>query len=133
MTMMKRMLFSLLFILIGIGLIIGNMTHQLDSFWSGLGGGFLVIGLFQCMREIRYRISDDYREKIETEKNDERNRHIYGLAWSWAAMSYLVLSAISIIVLKILGIEELILGLSVSIGFLVLLFLVSYIYLKKKY
>ena len=133
MSMMKRMLFSFFCIIVGIGLIIGNVTHQLDSFWSGLGGGFLLIGLFQFIREIRYRISDDYREKIETEKNDERNRHIYSLAWSWAAVSYVALSAISIIVLKIIGIEELILGLSVSIGFLVLLFLVSYIYLKKKY
>ena len=133
MNIIKQLGFSLLWIIIGIILIICNLTDTLDAFWGGLGGGFLMVGLLQMIRQIRFRFSDSYREKIETEQNDERNRHLIATAWASAACSYLFIAAIALIVFKIIGHDELIMGISLSIGLLVLLFIVMYIYLKKKY
>ena len=73
----RRIFVSLFWILLGITLNLCSLSGIIrDDFWSAMGVSFLLIGVLQVIREIRYRSNEEYREKFDTEAKDERNRFI---------------------------------------------------------
>ena len=93
----------ILYILVGITLIVLGFTGILDSFWSGMGSGLLVVSALQIIRLVRLYKNSDYREKVETEVSDERNRFLRNKAWAWAGYLFVLTAAVASIVLRILG------------------------------
>ena len=58
----RRMVLSIFWVLLGAALFICGTLEIVDSYWSGMGGGFLGVGIVQLIRHIRYRKNEEYRE-----------------------------------------------------------------------
>jgi len=129
----KNIFISIFWVVLGVVLTVLNFIHDFDSYWSGLGTAFIVVGGIQLARQMKYRKNPEYRERVDTANSDERNRFIAGKAWAWAGYIYVMAGFIVIIVLQIAGLKEL----SQTIGFtvcaLLILYWVCYLYLSKKY
>lgn len=129
----KRMILSIFWILIGTVLLGCSFAGLTDAYWSGMGGGLFAAGILQLARHIRYRTDREYRESVDVEANDERNRYISNKAWAWAGYCYVLIAAVSVIVLKISGYEELVPIASGSVCLIVVLYWISFLCLRRKY
>ena len=115
-------------ILIGLG-----FAGIVDEFWNGMGFGLFIVGVLRLLQQYRLNKNDKYREKMETEINDERNNFIRNKAWAWAGYLFVLSLAIIVIVLKVLGQDLLASTLSYTMCFFLVLFWICYFILKKKY
>lgn len=129
----KGYLVSVVYIILGIGLIGLGFAGMVDEFWNGMGSALLVIGLIQLIRRYRLDKNEAYREKIEIETNDERNKFLRNKAWAWAGYLFVMIMAVASIVLRIMGQNELSIAVSGTVCLMLVLFWGSYIYLKRKY
>ena len=129
----RRMYLSLFWLLLGTVLVVCGMTEVIDSYWCGMGGGFAGVGIAQLIRHIRYRKNDDYREKVDVETNDERNRFLAGKAWAWAGYLFVLVSGVATIALKVMGQDQWSLAASYALCLLLVLYWGSYLVLKRKY
>lgn len=130
---MKKIIFSGMWILIGVVLIGLSFAGITDEFWNGMGSGLFVIGVVRLIRYWRINSNEEYREKLKVEESDERNHFIRGKAWASAGYIYVLIAAVSCIVLKIMGQDVLSLAASYSVCLILFLFWISYFIFKKKY
>lgn len=133
MKIQKRMIAAVVEILIGLALIVANLVNLVDSFWSGMGGALLLMGVLQLIRCIRYQRNDDYRENVNVSNNDERNRYLAMKAWSWAGYFFVLIAAVATIALRILGLNDYSMLASSCVCLIILLYWISYLILRKKY
>ena len=131
--MKKRLMASILEIIIGFALVAASMFGVVDEFWSGMGTASLIIGILFLFRAIKYKTNDDYKEKYDIEINDERNKYLSMKAWSWAGYLFVMIAACGTIVLKLAGREDLMMITSGSVCLVMVLYWISYMVLKKKY
>ena len=129
----RRMVLSIFWVLLGAALFICSALGMVDSYWSGMGGGFLVVGIIQLIRHIRYRKNEDYREKVDVANSDERNRFLTGKAWAWAGYLFVLISGVATIALKVAGQDVWSLACSYALCLLLVLYWGSYLVLKRKY
>ena len=129
----KRLVTYVIYILLGAALMAGGVIGALDEYWSGMGSGLIFVAILQLIREFRLWKNEAYREKFEIAQTDERNRFIRNKAWAWAGYLFIIVAAISSIVLKIAGQEQLSVAAGYGVGLLVLLYWGSYMVLAKKY
>ncbi len=129
----KRFIASIVEIMIGVILIGCSMFGIVDEYWSGMGAAMLAVGVVFLIRQIKYKTNEEYREKYDVERSDERNRYISGKAWAWAGYLFVMIAAFASIMLKLAGREELMLMASGSVCLIVILYWISYVVLKKKY
>ena len=129
----RRMYLSLFWILVGAALFVCGAMEWIDSYWSGMGGGFLAVGILQLIRHIRYRKNEDYREKVDVASSDERNRFLTGKAWAWAGYLFVLVSGVATIALKVMGLDQWNLAASYALCLLLVLYWGSYLVLKRKY
>ena len=129
----RRMYLSLFWILLGAALFVCSAMGWIDNYWSGMGGGFLGVGLVQTVRHVRYRKNEDYREKVDVANNDERNRFLAGKAWAWAGYLFVLVSGVAAIALKVMGQDQWSLAASYALCLLLVLYCGSYLVLKRKY
>ena len=122
----RRIIVSILWVLLGLGLIIAARIAEIDAFWSGMGSAFIVVGALQIFRWIKYARDPEYREQTDVNAKDERNRYLAGRAWGWAGYLFVLISALSCIVLRIAGQELLCFAASWNAQD-------SYLILKRKY
>ena len=97
---MKNIVINILWMIIGIGLTVLSIFEKTDSFWSGVGASFLVVGVVNLLRMYRINKNDAYKEKIELELNDERNRFLKSKAWAWAGYVFCIIAAVMSFVFK---------------------------------
>ena len=129
----KKIFISIFWVVLGAVLLFLNFNYTLDSYWSGLGTAFIVIGALQIFRQVKYRTNEQYRENVDTRNSDERNRFINGKAWAWAGYLYVLIAAVAIIVLQILGLKEVSQIISFTVCALLNLYWVSHMFLSRKY
>ena len=129
----KRMISNIVEIVIGVALVACSYAGLVDEFWSGMGGGLLVVGILQMARSIRYNSNEEYREKIDVSNSDERNRYIAAKSWSYAGYVYVFIAAIGAIVFRILEQEALSLLCSFSVCVIIVIYWISYGILQKRY
>ena len=129
----RRMILSIVWIVLGASLLGANLTGLLGDYWGGLGGGLLGVGVVQTIRNIRYLRSPEYREKVDTTNSDERNRFLAGRAWAWAGYLYVLTAAIATIVLQIIGKQALAVAAGFSVCIIMVFYWLSYLYLPKTY
>ena len=130
----RRIFVSLFWILLGIVLNICSLSGLIrDEFWSAMGVSFLLIGVLQVIREIRYHSNEEYREKFDTEAKDERNRFIANKAWAWTGYLFVLIAACGTLIFKLLDREDLMMLCSGAVCLMILLYWVCYMFLKKKY
>lgn len=128
-----RFYLSVFWILLGAVLCICNGLGRIEDYWSSMGFAFIVVGILQVIRNIRYRTNEEYREKFDTESKDERNRFIANKAWAWAGYLFVMIAAVGSIVFKLLGREDLMMLSSGSVCLMILLYWGSWMVLKRKY
>lgn len=129
----KRFIASILEIVMGSILMVCSMFGIVDEYWSGMGFALLIVGVVFLLRQFKYKTNEEYREKYDVERSDERNRYLSGKAWAWAGYLFVMIAAVGSIMLKMAGREELMLMASGSVCLIMALYWISYIILKKKY
>lgn len=129
----RRIIVSIVWVLLGAVLSGCGMAGLVDEFWSGMGTTLLIIGILQLVRQVRYRSSGEYREKVDTRQGDERNRFIANKAWAWAGYYFVLIASVGTIVFKLAGREDLMMISSYSVCLLLLLYYGCWLYLKRKY
>ena len=90
-----------MWIIIGTILIGLSFAGVVDSFGNGMGSGLLVVGILHLLRLHRFQKNEAYREKMEIEISDERNRFLRNKAWAWAGYLFVILAGVSCIIFKI--------------------------------
>ena len=129
----RRILVSIIWLILGIVLSGLSIAGVIDAFWGGMGSAFLLVGILQMVRFIRLRKDPEYREKKEVEATDERNRFIRNKAWAWAGYLFVLIAAVASIGLKLAGQELLSKAAGLAVCLIVLLYWGSYLLLRKKY
>ena len=133
MSIDRRIIPSILYIVLGLVFLSLSLTGTLDAFWSGMGGALIAMGVIRTVRIIRVCKDAAYREKAEIEAKDERNQFLQNKAWAWAAYLFVLITAVSTIALKLLGQDLLSIAAGSAICLLFILYWLCYLVLKKKY
>ena len=129
----KKVIFSIFYIVLGTVLLGLGIFDIVDSFWSGMGGALVAVGIIQTVRQVKYRKNEEYREKVETEIHDERNKFISGRAWAWSGYSFVMLNSIGTIIFRVFGKEELSQLCAFSVCIILVIYWICYLVLRKKY
>lgn len=129
----KRLIANITEIVVGVILAVCGAVGILDSYWSGMGTALIVVGGLMMIRQVRYSTNAAYKESVDVEIQDERNKFLRIKAWSWAGYFSVLIGAVASIVLKILGQDQLSQFTGFSVCLLMVLYWVSYLILKKKY
>lgn len=129
----KKFISSIIEIVLGVALLICGNLQVIDTFWTGMGIALIFVGGLYLTRQIRYKTDVSYKEKVETETKDERNRFLSMKAWSWTGYLLVLIYGIATIVLKIAGYDELMFFCSYSVCLIILIYWITYFILKKKY
>lgn len=129
----KRWITSIVYIALGAVLLGCGIAEIVDEFWSGMGGGLLGVGIVRMIQMIRYQKNETYKEAVDTARSDERNRFIANKAWAWAGYWYVLIGAVGTLVFRLVGMEELSVFCGSSICLILVLYWVSYLWLRKKY
>lgn len=129
----RRIVACIIYIILGVALMVLGMLEVVDSFWSGMGGALIAVGVVRMINILRYHNDESYRENMEIEMKDERNHFIRNKAWAWAGYLFVLITAIFTIVLKLLGQDLLSIAAGFAVSILVLLYWICYLVLKKKY
>lgn len=129
----KYLVTYIIYLAIGAVLIGLGFAGIVDEFWSGMGSALLIVGALRLLRIYRMRNNSTYRERVETEATDERNRFIRNKAWAWSAYIYMLTAAAATIILRVMGLDMWSLAASYSVCFMLVVFWISYWTLRKKY
>ena len=98
-----------------------------------MGSALCVVGIINLLRTYRLNKNQAYREKVEIELSDERNRFIRNKAWAFAGYIFTIITSIASIILKIIGQDLLSIVAGFSTLLLIVIFWLSYLYLREKY
>ena len=97
-------------------------------------GGFLIaIGGLQVRNQLRYRTDPDFRKKTDVEAADERNRYLRMKAWSWTGYIFVVGAGVLVICLQLIGKKDASVLLSYCVCAELMIYLVSYWILGRRY
>lgn len=130
----KKLALSIFWVVAGVALVALSVTKVLnDSLYAGMGGALAAVGALQVMRNLRYRSDPVYREKIDTEVNDERNQFLSMKSKSWAFVIAVMVECVGVIVAMLLGHQTVQLVLAYSVCLIVGAYWISYMILARKY
>ena len=128
-----RMIASVLELIIGITLLVLSFMNVVDEFWSGMGLALTIIGAIFLLRNVKYQTNEKYREEIDLQSNDERNKYLSLKARGWAGYLFVIISAVGTIIFKIIGKDDLMMLCSGGLCLIMLIYYISYMILRKKY
>ena len=129
----RRIVSYLLLLALGAVLIFLGAMETIDEFWSGMGGGLIVVSALRLIQIYRLRKNPAYQEQWDIEVNDERNRFLRAKAWSWAGYLFILISAFATIVLRVMGQVLLSTAASWAVCLMLVLYWGAYMILRKKY
>ena len=130
----KKLALSIFWIVLGAVLLGLSVRGVLDSdVYSGMGGALMAVGALQIARNLKYRNDPAYKEKIDTEANDERNRFLRMKSWAWAGYTVVLVEGIGSVVAMAMGERTVQLVLAYSVCLLITACWVSYLILSRKY
>lgn len=129
----KRLIANIVEIAIGIILSVLGYMGMIDEYWTGMGTALIVVGIIFMVRQIRYQTNAEYKDSVDVEVNDERNRYLRLKAWAWAGYMLVLICAFASIIFKLLGNDQLSVMSGGCVCLLIVLYWGSYIVLKKKY
>lgn len=129
----RRLIASISEIVIGAALWAASLFAELDSYWSGAGSALIGVGAIFLWREIKYRRNPEYKEQVDTETNDERNKYLGMKTWSWTGYATVMILAVSSIGCRIAGYGDISTLLGGIVCLMMVLYWLIYVYLSKKY
>ena len=129
----KPLYLSIFWVVLGAVLVVCHLGRLIEDYWFSMGIVFIVVGVLQIIRHIRYKTDSEYRENRDIATGDERNKFIANKAWAWAGYLYVMVAAVGTIVCKLLGREDLMMFCSGSVCLIMVLYWLSWLRLKRKY
>ena len=129
----KPISLSIFWVVLGAVLVVCHLTKLIEDYWFSMGIAFIIVGILQIIRHIRYKTDSEYRENRDVATHDERNKFIANKAWAWAGYFYVIIAAVGSIVCKVLGREDLMMFCSYSVCFIMVLYWLSWLWLRRKY
>lgn len=130
----KKLLLSIFWMILGAVLLGLSIAEVLDSsMYAGMGGALIAVGALQVARNLRYRKDPEYREKIDTEANDERNSFLRMKSWSWTGYIVVLAEGFGSVAAMVLGKRELQLTLAYSVWLILVVYWISFFIISKKY
>ena len=129
----KRIILSIFWIVLGVALNVACFAGNIDNYWSGMGSGLIGVGVIQLIRNIKYKTNAEYKETVDTELNDERNKYIANKAWAWAGYLFVLIAGIGTVAFRIAGHNDLSMMCAYSVCLILVLYWISYVLLRKKY
>lgn len=129
----RRMIISIFWIVLGVALNVLCFMNLLDDFWQGFGVGLILVGVVQLVRYIRYRTNDDYKEKVDIEVNDERNKFLSNKSWAWTGYITVIGLALGTVAFRIMGQDELCSLCATIIALMAVVHLITYAVLRSRY
>ena len=133
MSMNKREISNVAEIVIGLVLTLCGHFGVIDEYWSGMGTALVFIGFIMLLRQRRYKTNEEYKEKVDIEINDERNKYLRVKAWAWAGYLFVLLGAAGSIIFRILGNTAYSVFYGLAVCLLMIIYWISYLLLKRKY
>ncbi|MCR5353904.1 MAG: hypothetical protein K6D98_06330 [Clostridiales bacterium] len=129
----KRMIYYGVLTVCGIALVVISVLGITDEFWAGFGGGIAAVGALRLFLGYKYRKDEEYAKKVDVEQKDERTLFLSGKAKSFAYYLSIVGIAVTSLVLRFAGMTEAAqLCAYIMCGMLVI-YLVAYVILSRKY
>ncbi|MBO5339695.1 MAG: hypothetical protein J6A62_01690 [Oscillospiraceae bacterium] len=131
--MSKRIYVSIFWVVLGGVLAALGLAGRIEGFWGSMGVALVIIGLLRIVLFIRYQRDEEYREAVDVQNGDERNRFLANKAWAWAGYWLVFLCGVGTIVFKLLGREDLMMFSSGIVCLMLVLYWACYTVLKRKY
>ena len=128
----RRIVVNLLIMLLGIALIVMSLFGVVDNTLSAFGIGFLVVGTANFIRGIKYRTNPEYKQKVDTANNDERNRYISMKAWAVSGYISVIAAAVTAITFAVMSKREYMQLCAYFVCVVLLVYIVSYYIISKK-
>lgn len=129
----KRIYMSVFWVVLGGVLVALELTGRIEEYWGSMGFAMMVVGLIQIVRFARYQRDAEYREAVDVQNNDERNRFLANKAWAWAGYWVVIICAVGTIVFKLMEREDLMMFSSGVVCLMLVLYWICYMVLKRKY
>ena len=130
----RKLILSIFWMILGAVLLGLSIAGVLDSsMYAGMGGALIAVGALQTSRNLRYRKDPEYREKIDTEANDERNSFLRMKSWSWTGYVVVLVEGFGSVAAMVLGKRELQLTLAYSVWLILVVYWISFFIISKKY
>lgn len=129
----KRLIANIVEIAIGVILSLLGYMGMIDEYWTGMGTALIVVGIIFMIRQIRYQTNAEYKDSVDVEVNDERNRYLRLKAWAWAGYMLVLICAFASIIFKVFGNDQLSMMSGGCVCLLIVLYWGSYLILRKKY
>jgi predicted histidine transporter YuiF (NhaC family) len=98
-----------------------------------MGGALIGVGAMYLVQNIRYQKSADYRENVNTQRNDERNQFLHMKAWQMVGSWFVIIAAVATFVFKFAGKEDLMMLCSGAVGLMTFMYWIFFLYLRKKF
>lgn len=133
MNVKTRTIYEICLIIAGIILFAISIAGVIDSFWAGLGAGFIAIGIMRLVQISKYMKDPEYAENLEIRNSDERNRMLAEKSRSRTFYYSIILECIGIIVLRIMDMPDLSSLLGVVAGVQLVIYWVTYVVIRNKY
>ena len=130
----KRLALSVFWVVLGAALLVLSIAEVLDSsVYAGMGGALITVGVLQVLRNLRYRRDSGYREKIDTEAGDERNRFLRTKSWAWTGYIVVLAECIGVVIAMMMGRHLVGEVLMYSVCLIVGVYWITYMILARKY
>ena len=129
----KRLIANIVEIAVGLVLVVCGHMGLIDEYWSGMGTALVVVSGIMLFRQFRYKTNVEYKEKVDIEVKDERNKHLRRMAWSWTGYLFVVIAAFGSIIFKIVGMDLYSMAAGFAVCLLITLYWISYVILRRKY
>ena len=129
----KRLIANIVEIVMGLILTVCGHYGLIDEYWSGMGTALVFVGFIMMVRHVRYKTNEEYKEKVDIEVNDERNKYLHMKAWSWAGYLFVLICAICSIAFRILGMDTYSVFAGLAVCLIIVVYWISYLFLKRKY
>ena len=119
--------------LIGAALLVVPMFGVIDDFWAGMGAGLLGVCAIRIFQIVRYKTDSEYAERVTVNNGDERNRYLAEKARYRGYYYSILIECVGVIGFRIAGMPEF----STLLGYVVCLqlviYLLSWFWIRKKY
>lgn len=129
----RRYIASIVEIAIGLVLTVCGYVGIVDEYWSGMGTALVFVGSLMLVRQLRYKTNEEYKEKVDIEVQDERNKYLRMMAWSWAGYFFVIIAAFASIMFKVFGNDQYSIAAGGAVCLLIAIYWVSFLILKRKH
>lgn len=128
----KNIILNAFYIILGTVLLVLACLNIINNIFAGFGGGLIGVGALLLIKAIKYHTNKEYKDKIDVENSDERNRFISMKAWSFAGYAFVIICAALMVVFLIINKLLIVQLLSGAICTLILLYILFYYIIRSR-